>query len=53
MLWTLHPASPRPDAYLVLGDATIVISNPDLVPYLVGKTAQQVRDDAIAQISQR
>ena len=33
--------------------ATIVISNPDLVPYLVGKTAQEVRDAAIAQISQK
>ncbi|HEY6305927.1 MAG TPA: SdrD B-like domain-containing protein [Candidatus Angelobacter sp.] len=27
--------------------ATIVISNPDLVPYLVGKSAAQVRDDAL------
>ena len=26
--------------------ATIVISNPDLVPYLVGKTADEVRDEA-------
>jgi hypothetical protein len=31
--------------------ATIVISNPELVPYLVGKTAQEVREAAIAQIS--
>jgi hypothetical protein len=31
--------------------ATIVISNPDLVPYLVGKTAQEVRDAAVALIS--
>jgi len=29
--------------------ATIVISNPALVPYLVGKTAQEVRDSALAQ----
>lgn len=27
--------------------ATIVISNPDLVPYLVGKTADEVRDAAL------
>jgi hypothetical protein len=27
--------------------ATIVISNPDLVPYLVGKTANEVRDAAL------
>jgi hypothetical protein len=27
--------------------ATIVISNPELVPYLLGKTATQVRDDAL------
>ncbi len=27
--------------------ATIVISNPDLVPYLIGKTAQEVRDAAL------
>jgi hypothetical protein len=27
--------------------ATIVISNPELVPYLLGKTAAQVRDDAL------
>lgn len=27
--------------------ATIVISNPELVPYLVGKSAAQVRDDAV------
>jgi hypothetical protein len=33
--------------------ATIVISNPDLVPYLVGKTALQVRNAAIAQISSK
>ncbi len=33
--------------------ATIVIGNPDLVPYLVGKTAQEVRDDAVAQISKK
>ena len=29
--------------------ATIVISNPDLVPYLIGKTAQEVCDSALAQ----
>jgi hypothetical protein len=33
--------------------ATIVISSPDLVPYLVGKTAQEVRNAAIAEISSR
>ncbi len=30
--------------------ATIVISNPDLVPYLVGKTAGQVRDAAKPEV---
>jgi len=31
--------------------ATIVISNPDLVPYLVGKTADEVRDAALRPAS--
>ncbi len=46
---TVHlPAEP-----IQVQGATIVIGNPDLVPYLVGKTAQEVRDNAIAQISKR
>ena len=35
-----------PDPIEVRG-ATIVISNPDLVPYLVGKTADEVRDGVV------
>jgi hypothetical protein len=27
--------------------ASIVIGNPDLLPYLVGKTAKEVRDAAV------
>src|SRR5262249_56363442 len=40
---TVHmPAEP-----IQVQGATIVISNPDLVPYLVGKTAEEVRDEAL------
>lgn len=46
---TVHlPAEP-----IQVQGATIIIGNPDLVPFLVGKTAQEVRDNAIAQISKR
>jgi SdrD B-like domain len=57
---TLVPLRPLPEGMKVpsgsvhmpgepiqIQGATIVISNPDLVPYLVGKTAAQVRDDAL------
>src|SRR5262249_7955647 len=39
-----------PDPIQVQG-ATIVISNPDLVPYLVGKTADDVREEALNGVS--
>ena len=39
-----------PDPIQVQG-ATIVISNPDLVPYLVGKTADEVREEALNGVS--
>ncbi len=32
-----------PDEPIEVHDATIVISNPDLLPYLVGKTVEQIR----------
>src|SRR5215510_1666842 len=40
---TVHmPADP-----IQVQGATIVITNPDLVPYLIGKTAEEVRDEAL------
>jgi hypothetical protein len=33
-----------PDDPMEVHDATIVISNPDLMPYLVGKTVEQIRN---------
>lgn len=57
---TVVPAKPLPEGMQVpsgtvhmpadpiqVQGATIVISNPDLVPYLVGKTADEVRDEAL------
>src|SRR5579864_7287009 len=61
---SLVPLRPLPDGMKVptgvvrmpadpveIQGATIVISSPDLVPYLVGKSAAQIRDDRVRAIS--
>jgi len=63
---TLVPIQPLPQGFKVpsgrvhlpqepiqVQGATIVISNPDLVQYLIGKTAKQLRDEGMAAAAAR